>query len=37
MGLAIAKALGEAHGGAIEVRSQPEVGSVFTVRLPAAA
>ena len=34
LGLAISKAIVEAHGGEIEVTSQPEVGSVFTVRLP---
>jgi heavy metal sensor kinase len=35
MGLAIAKAIVEAHGGSIEASSQPGVGSTFTVRLPA--
>lgn len=35
MGLAIAKAIVEAHGGTIEVTSQLEHGSVFTVTLPA--
>jgi signal transduction histidine kinase len=34
LGLAISKAIVEAHGGAIEVSSQPEIGTVFTVRLP---
>lgn len=34
MGLAIAKAIVEAHGGAIEVTSQPEHGSVFSFSLP---
>ena len=34
LGLAIARGLAEAHGGSIEVRSTPQVGSVFTVRLP---
>jgi two-component system sensor histidine kinase KdpD len=34
MGLAIAKAIVEAHGGTIEVTSQPEQGSVFTFCLP---
>jgi heavy metal sensor kinase len=34
LGLAISKAIVEAHGGEIEVSSQPEVGSVFTMRLP---
>jgi signal transduction histidine kinase len=36
LGLAIASGLAEAHGGAIDVRSAPLVGSVFTVRLPLA-
>ena len=34
MGLAIAKAIVEAHGGSIEVTSQPGQGSVFSFRLP---
>ena len=34
LGLAIARGLADAHGGSIEVRSTPQVGSVFTVRLP---
>jgi len=34
MGLAIAKAIVEAHGGTISVTSQPEHGSVFAVSLP---
>jgi two-component system sensor histidine kinase KdpD len=34
MGLAIAKAIVEAHGGKIEVTSQPQQGSVFTFCLP---
>jgi heavy metal sensor kinase len=36
LGLAISKAIVEAHGGAIEVASQDKVGTTFTVRLPAA-
>jgi two-component system, OmpR family, sensor kinase len=34
LGLAISKAIVEAHGGTIEVSSQPDVGTTFTVRLP---
>ena len=34
LGLAISKAIIEAHGGSIEVSSKISVGSVFTVRLP---
>src|ERR1700677_290201 len=34
MGLAIAKAIVEAHGGSIDVTSQPGQGSVFSFRLP---
>ena len=37
MGLAIAKAVVEAHGGAIGVTSQLGHGSVFTFNLPVAA
>jgi two-component system, OmpR family, sensor histidine kinase KdpD len=36
MGLAIAKAIVEAHGGSIAVTSQLEFGSVFTFELPMA-
>lgn len=36
LGLAISKAIVEAHGGAIEVSSKPDVGTLFTVRLPTA-
>jgi signal transduction histidine kinase len=36
LGLAIARGLADAHGGSIDVRSAPQVGSVFTVRLPLA-
>ncbi len=35
LGLAICKAIVEAHGGRIEVASQVGVGTTFTVRLPA--
>jgi signal transduction histidine kinase len=36
LGLAISKAIVEAHGGAIEVSSQPGVGTAFTLRLPSS-
>ena len=37
MGLAISKVIVEAHGGSLSVVSQPGVGSVFSVHLPASA
>ncbi len=37
LGLAICKAIVEAHSGAIEVTSQPGVGSTFEVRLPSGS
>jgi signal transduction histidine kinase len=36
LGLAISKAIVEAHGGEIEVSSQPGVGTSFTLRLPSS-
>ncbi len=35
LGLAICKAIVEAHGGAVEVFSRPNEGSVFTARIPS--
>jgi heavy metal sensor kinase len=35
LGLSICKAIVEAHGGTIEVASEPNVGTTFTARLPA--
>ena len=34
LGLSLANSLVKAHGGKLEVRSQPGIGSTFTVRLP---
>jgi signal transduction histidine kinase len=34
LGLAISKAIVEAHGGAIEAASEPGVGTTLTLRLP---
>jgi two-component system sensor histidine kinase KdpD len=37
MGLAISRAIVEAHGGAIRLTSQPGQGSVFTITIPSVA
>ena len=37
LGLAIAKAIIEAHGGTIAATSTPEQGTIFTIALPAAS
>ena len=34
LGLAICKAIVDAHGGSIEVDSQPGAGTTFTIKLP---
>ena len=34
LGLSLVRAIVEAHGGRVEVESQPDVGAVFTVTLP---
>jgi two-component system sensor histidine kinase KdpD len=36
MGLAISRAIVDAHGGSITVTSQPGRGSVFTITMPKA-
>ncbi len=37
LGLFIARSITEAHGGSLEVESQPGQGATFTVRLPVSA
>ena len=36
LGLFIARSIAEAHGGSLDVRSRPEEGATFTLRLPVA-
>lgn len=36
LGLAIARAVATAHGGSIEVSSEPDAGTTFTIRIPRA-
>jgi signal transduction histidine kinase len=37
LGLPLARALVEAHGGALEIASEPDAGTTFTITLPARA
>jgi len=37
LGLSVVKAVAEAHGGSVDVRSSPGKGSTFALRLPLAA
>lgn len=36
LGLAITKGIVEAHGGTVDVASEPELGTTFTVRIPVS-
>ena len=37
LGLSICKRIVDVHGGSIEMQSEPEIGTKFTIRLPLRA